>query len=203
MQKLLISLCCLGVLQLTACSSSGKKENAPTTSFLESIPIVYRQDIQQGNIVTQEMVDKLKPGMSKRQVRFVLGTPMLVDVFHLNRWDYPYANTQGWGDTERKHLTLYFRDDRLLRLEGDFRPAPDGAEKMTVKETVVSVPDYVDPDKGIITHAVEAVETIWKDDPVSTSSPGGQAIQEAAEAKQALEKESLQTQDKPTGETAR
>ncbi len=199
MQKLLISLCCLGTLQLTACSSSEERENAPTTTFLERIPIVYRPDIQQGNIITQEAVDKLEPGMSKRQVRFVLGTPMLVDVFHLNRWDYQYANTLGWGDTERKRLTLYFENDSLIRLEGDFRPNPGVVDQTTVKETVVSVPDYEDPDKGILTHAMEAVETIWTDDPVTSTSPGGQAMQEAAEAKQAMEKESvLQTQSTPT-----
>lgn len=200
MQKLLISSCCLFFLQMTACSSGEEKsDNAPTNSFLERIPIVYRQDIQQGNIITQEMVNKLEPGMTKRQVRFVLGTPMLVDAFHLNRWDYQYANTEGWGETERKRLTLYFQNDRLMRLEGDYRPSAQAQDGAATKETVVSVPDYEDPDKGIITQAVEAVENVWKDDPAVDASPGQQAIEKAAAAEQ-QRREDTEQSDPPRPE---
>ena len=126
MQKLLICLACIASLQLVACSSSEQRDNTQKNSFLERIPIVHRPDIQQGNIVTQAMVDQLRPGMSKRQVRFVLGTPMLVDVFHQNRWDYMYTMTEGWGDTKKQRLSLYFEEDRLTRLEGDLRPSQAG-----------------------------------------------------------------------------
>jgi len=165
MQKLLISLACIASLQqLTACSSSEERKNAPTSSFLESIPIVHRPDIQQGNIVTQEMVDQLQPGMSRRQVRFLLGTPMLVDVFHQNRWDYVYTLTEGWGDMEKRRLSLYFEADELLHIEGDMRPKPGGADVVPEKENVVSVPDYDGRDKGFVTSTIEAVEGIWSDD---------------------------------------
>lgn len=159
MQKLLIYLACFASLQLTACSSSEERnKNTPRTTWLETIPIVYRQDIQQGNVVTQEAVDRLEPGMSKRQVRFLLGAPLLVDVFHDNRWDYIYRMTEGWSDTEQQHLILYFEDERLIKLEGDFRPNPEASEANAEKaETVFDVPDWEDPDAGIFSRAARSV----------------------------------------------
>jgi outer membrane protein assembly factor BamE len=174
MQKLLICLPCIASLLLVACSSGEERENAPTSSFLERIPIVYRPDIQQGNIVTQEMVNQLRPGMSKRQVRFLMGTPMLVDVFHGDRWDYVYNMTEGWGETERKRLSLYFQDDQLVRTEGDFRPDPaDSGATVVGKEAVVTVPDNKGTSQGIIKRAVESVSSAWEGDtsyPVQTPS---------------------------------
>jgi outer membrane protein assembly factor BamE len=132
----------IATLALTGCSSSEERNpNTPQSSWLESIPVVYRQDIQQGNIVTQENVNRLEPGMSKRQVRFILGTPMLTDVFHADRWDYLYSMTEGWGDREQKRLTVYFKDDQLISVEGDYRPQPADQQTGPKKETVVSVPD--------------------------------------------------------------
>lgn len=79
----------------------------------------YRINVQQGNALTQEMVAKLKPGMTRSQVRFVLGTPMVQDAFHANRWDYVYLFTEGHKETKSRRLTVIFEDDKLLRLEGD------------------------------------------------------------------------------------
>ena len=59
---------------------------------------IYKLDVQQGNVVTQEAVNQLKPGMNKRQVRYIMGSPLLVDVFHQTRWDYVYTNQPGGGD---------------------------------------------------------------------------------------------------------
>ncbi len=162
MRKPLIFLLSIASLQIAGCSSSKEQDNAPNESFLERIPIVHRQDIQQGNIVTQEMNNRLQPGMSKSQDRFVMGTPMLVDAFHQNRWDYPYEMTRGWGETERKRLTLIFEADQLVRMEGDYHPQPEGEAEVVDKETVVSVPDYVDPDEGIFSK--DTVSSVWKDD---------------------------------------
>jgi outer membrane protein assembly factor BamE len=83
----------------------------------------YRMDIQQGNYVTQDMVTKLKPGMSKAQVRFALGTPLVVDPFHTDRWDYVYFLEKRGKVAEHRRLIVLFQDDRLLRLEGDITPA--------------------------------------------------------------------------------
>lgn len=87
----------------------------------------YRINVQQGNALTQEMVAKLKPGMTRSQVRFVLGTPMVQDPFHAQRWDYVYFFTEGHKPTRSRRLTVVFEDDKLLRLEGDVVGRPGGA----------------------------------------------------------------------------
>lgn len=80
----------------------------------------YRMDVQQGNVISQEMVDQLKPGMTKAQVRFVLGTPLITDPFHPDRWDYFYSFRHGReGVPETRRLTVIFRNDTLVRVEGD------------------------------------------------------------------------------------
>jgi outer membrane protein assembly factor BamE len=79
----------------------------------------YKIDIQQGNFVTQEMAAQLKAGMSKEQVRFVLGTPLLADVFHADRWDYVYWRGRPGVPREQKKLTVFFEDGKLMRLDGD------------------------------------------------------------------------------------
>ena len=82
-------------------------------------PGVYKIDVEQGNIVTQEMVDQLKPGMSRRQVRFILGTPLLEDPFNKSRWDYPYVKRNGLKVLSESRLMVYFDGDSLVRYEGD------------------------------------------------------------------------------------
>ena len=122
------------------------------------LSLMYRPDIQQGNVVDQDMVNQLKPGMSKRQVTYLLGSPMLIDSFHQNRWDYTYTLKENRKDMEQRDLTLYFEDDQLVRIEGDFRPLPvDQLEVANRKETVVDVPDYEPEGKGIVTRTLEAV----------------------------------------------
>lgn len=83
----------------------------------------YRIDIQQGNYVTQEMVSQLKPGMSKEQVRFILGTPLLTDIFHGERWDYVYWLDRRGHPRERRRLAVFFQDGKLARVDGDVVPA--------------------------------------------------------------------------------
>jgi outer membrane protein assembly factor BamE len=81
---------------------------------------VYRVDVPQGNVVTQEMLDLLKPGMTPNQVRFVLGTPLVTDPFHKERWDYFYSLRKGNAQTaEMRRVTVYFKNDQLARIEGD------------------------------------------------------------------------------------
>lgn len=78
--------------------------------------ILYRQDVQQGNIVTQEALSQLYPGMSAQQVRYILGNPVLSHSFDVNRWDYIYTFRTGACPTEVKRLTLYFENDQLVRI---------------------------------------------------------------------------------------
>ena len=82
----------------------------------------YRPDIQQGNFISREMVAQLKEGMTREQVRFVLGTPLLTDVFHNERWDYPFRMAKGNGEMTASRLTLTFVDDKLARIEGGDLP---------------------------------------------------------------------------------
>lgn len=82
----------------------------------------YQPDIVQGNIVTEAQLEKLAVGMNKRQVTFLLGTPMLKDPFHADRWDYYYGFTPGGGTTEAFLLTLYFDGDVLQRYESRGTP---------------------------------------------------------------------------------
>ena len=85
--------------------------------------VPHRIDMQQGNYVDQEMVAKLKPDMTRSQVRFVLGTPLVTDPFHPDRWDYVYMTGKA-GDVKRKRrVTVVFNGDKLVRIEGDVVPA--------------------------------------------------------------------------------
>jgi outer membrane protein assembly factor BamE len=102
-------------------------------SYVPTIPGLtpYRMEIQQGNYVSQEMVSRLEKGMSKDQVRAILGTPLITDIFHADRWDYVYWREPAGGPREQRRLAVYFEDGRLARLDGDVVPA--GAAKEEAK----------------------------------------------------------------------
>lgn len=97
------------VLALTACGST-------------EWGFPYRPNIQQGNWITAEQVARLEPGMSREQVRFLLGTPTLQDIFRSDRWDYPYYSKPGYGDAEQRRFSVWFEGDTLVRWEGDTQP---------------------------------------------------------------------------------
>ena len=109
------------------------------TTIATHFPGVYAIDIQQGNIINQEMVDQLRPNMTKRQVLYVMGTPMLVDVFHKQRWDYIYSDQPGGDDRVQKRITLFFNGDELANIQGDFRPSSQPVVQVS-KEQTVEVP---------------------------------------------------------------
>lgn len=115
MQRLLTTLSLCASLILTGCS-------------VPKLPGQYIIDIQQGNVLSQEAVAKLKHGMTKSQVRFALGTPLLVDVFHQDRWDYVYSIQRGGKERQQRHLSLFFEDDKLTRIEGDVQAAAAAGE---------------------------------------------------------------------------
>jgi outer membrane protein assembly factor BamE len=85
-------------------------------------PWVYKLSIDQGNIITQEMVDKLEPGMTRSQVQFVMGSPLIADSFHENRWDYIYTLLDPKGKRTEQRLTVFFTDDKLSSLSGSIVP---------------------------------------------------------------------------------
>lgn len=118
----------LAAVALNACSTA-----------LSHLPGVYSLEIQQGNIVTQEMVDQLRPGMNKRQVLYIMGSPMLLDPFHQNRWDYIYSVQPSGEDRLQKQVSLYFEGDQIVGIQGDFRPGTAPPLKVS-PETTVDVP---------------------------------------------------------------
>ncbi len=96
---------------LAACSN--------TTEHITSYLAPYRIDVRQGNMVTQEMVSQLKPGLSREQVRFILGSPLVTDMFHSERWDYVYRFQPGRGEAQQRVLTVFFQDNKLTRVAGN------------------------------------------------------------------------------------
>jgi outer membrane protein assembly factor BamE len=83
----------------------------------------YRMEIQQGNYISQEMVAQLKPGMTREQVRYILGTPLVTDIFHGERWDYVYTRDRQGRPYEERKISVIFENGKLARIEGDVVPA--------------------------------------------------------------------------------
>jgi outer membrane protein assembly factor BamE len=114
------ALLVVAVSLLAGCASSGF--TLPKIPGIEA----HRMEIQQGNYVTQEMIAKLQPGMTRDQVRFVLGTPLVADAFHANRWDYMFRRQRANSkEIEQRRIVIFFDDGRLSRIEGDVTPAAD------------------------------------------------------------------------------
>lgn len=104
-------------LLLAACSSMPDVATSITP---------YRVDVRQGNFVSQEMVGQLKPGMTREQVRFILGTPLVADLFHADRWDYVYRFQPGRGEVQQRRLAVFFEQGKLARVAGDVVGADAG-----------------------------------------------------------------------------
>jgi outer membrane protein assembly factor BamE len=164
MQKtklLLTSLTFTGLIALAGCSFPG----------------VYKIDIQQGNVVTQDMIDQLRPGMTRRQVRFIMGNPLLTDTFHSNRWDYLYSIQPGGGKRQQERVSVVFDDnDQLVGLSGDFMPGvsrdeeilgEDGSSVTPAKPQVEDAPPAPGSLLEQIQREVDSVETV----PVPTPDP--------------------------------
>ena len=99
---------CKGILWLCLCLSLN-------ACFIKP----YRFDMYQGNAISSDKIAEIQPGMSQEQVRYVLGTPMLHDVFHTERWDYIYLEKPGRGEETRRHLAIYFEDGKVQRVTHD------------------------------------------------------------------------------------
>jgi len=154
-------------------------------------PGVYKIDIQQGNVVTQDMIDELRPGMSKAQVRYIMGNPLITDTFHARRWDYLYSLQTGSGEKSQKRMSLYFNDsDQLIAVSGDFRLKPGktrdeailGAEAETASKPTVTA----DVNEPIAPAAQEEPQTAY-------TSPPPEAVSEAAEAETEEKTETVET----------
>ena len=114
-------LCALStVLALTACSSlGGSQQGMPS---IGSMVTPYKIDIQQGNVVTREQAQALQPGMSRLQVRDILGSPLLTSVFHADRWDYVFTFKRQGQPPQQRKLVVFFKGEVMERFEGDELP---------------------------------------------------------------------------------
>lgn len=116
-----------------------------------NMPLLYKIDIQQGNVIEQDMLDKLQPGMDKEQVQFIMGTPVIVDPFHSDRWEYIFSYQEGGGVREQRHITLHFNDNKLSHVTGDIEPAKyrrSATDIVTGEDDTVVVPEGSRKKKG-------------------------------------------------------
>jgi outer membrane protein assembly factor BamE len=107
-----------------------------------NLPLLYKIDIQQGNVIEQKMIDKLRPGMTKDQVKFIMGTPVIVDPFHNNRWEYIFSYQKGGEVREQRHITLHFDEDKLTHASGDIdvSSVPRLENQIVTEDEAVIVP---------------------------------------------------------------
>ena len=145
MRKLLILIGVIATLLAAACSRD---------PIVDRLPFVYRIDIQQGNVITQEMVNQLRVGMNRRQVEFILGAPLLVDPFHAERWDYVYMynpGSDGQSEASQQHLTLTFDNDRVASIDGTLLPDPHPDAVPPNRQVTVVVPRQERKQAGVLT----------------------------------------------------
>jgi len=119
-------------LMLTGCGS--------LTDYLPGFLTPYRPDVQQGNVITSDMVEQLRPGMTRDQVRFMLGTALLTDGFHPDRWDYLYYLNPRSGAPQRRNLVIYFKDNRLDHFTSDPMPPESMADNLILGKKVPAQP---------------------------------------------------------------
>lgn len=114
------AICLISLLVVAGCATDASVER-----YVPQIITPYRMPIQQGNFVTQDLVDKLAVGQTREQVRFILGSPLLTDVFHAKRWDYVYRSAVGWNQPEKRRLVVFFDAANLLeRWIAELPPPP-------------------------------------------------------------------------------
>jgi outer membrane protein assembly factor BamE len=159
-------LACLAVFAAGGCAQM-------TQPFDTFIPIVtqfgvYKIDINQGNYISQDMVDKLKVGQTKAQVKTVLGTPLITSAFRDNRWDYVYEFQRNGRVREHRQFTVFFNDDSLARWEGD--EMPQSAQEVNRVAATRSLPeDPYGQDAGILGKILDALKKVW--DPSAAKVP--------------------------------
>ncbi len=143
---------------------------APLDDYLPLITQfgVYKLDINQGNFLSQDMVDKLKVGQTKSQVRLALGTPLIASAFRDNRWDYVYEFRRAGRVREHRQLTIYFQDDLLARWEGS--EMPQSAQDLNRIAATRSLPeDPYGKDAGVMGKVIDFFRKIV--DPAAANVP--------------------------------
>ncbi len=116
---------------------------------------IYKIDVQQGNLITQDLINQVKPHMTKRQVQYILGTPLTVNPFHKNRWDYIFTNQPGDEERTRQQVSLVFKDDQLVVIDGDLKP---GTTPVLVPKKDV---DIIVPKRNIEKTVLEKITSLF------------------------------------------
>jgi outer membrane protein assembly factor BamE len=174
----------------------------------------YRITIQQGNYISQEMVAQLKLGMTREQVRFVLGTPLVQDAFHADRWDYVFYREVPGARREQRNLSVMFEKDRLVRVIGDLVP-PEGAapqptgfapqvkpEAPVAKSAPVAPKPAAEPAKPAAAAEPEPPTQNWRaasDEPEKAAEPAPAAAGEAKKPEEPKAEEKKTEEPKERG----
>jgi len=149
-----LPLCCAFVAALLAGCQR------PDLPDLRNVPFAYRVDVQQGNVITQEMLAQLEPGMDKKKVNFIMGSPAITDTFHADRWDYVYTFQPGHKKARMRRVTLFFEDDKLVRVAGDVKPAAGPIEVDMRQDQSVEVPGQK---RGVLRKMADALPFVGDD----------------------------------------
>ena len=151
----------------------------PCASIAAGCSFIHNIDVQQGNVVTQDMLAQLETGMDKAKVRFVMGTPLVVDAFHQDRWDYVYSYQKGGGHREQRRVTLHFKDDQLAGIDGNVKPASGELAREEHREITVAVPGEVKP--GLISWLKSSIGLEDRVETTNEDRAGEQEKKQAAE----------------------
>jgi outer membrane protein assembly factor BamE len=152
---------------------------ASITHFLPGFLTPYRPDVQQGNVITNEMVEQLRPGMTREQVRFMLGTPLLADAFHKDRWDYLYYLNPRVGSIQRRNLVIYFADNRLDHFQSDAMPPESMADNLILGRK--GKPNVKPKEPAVEPAAAAAAEPAPAEAPTPAAEPAPAAAAPAPE----------------------
>ena len=146
------------------------------TACSPSLPSIkpYKMPIQQGNLVTSKMMMQLKPGMTKTQVRFVMGTPLITDSFHKDQWDYFYQMEKDGAIIEKRRVILMFEKDLLAKVKGDVIPANANVNKNEDRQEIVPIKNN-EPNQNPAQKEKSMLDRLkfWEDDdkPIEKAMP--------------------------------
>ncbi len=125
-------------------------------------PLLHKIDIQQGNVINQEMLNKLAPEMNKKQVKYIMGTPVIIDPFHNERWEYIYSFQEGGKVRKQRHITLHFENGKLAYISGDIEVSniPRRKEEIVTEDNAIIVPESEQEEKGFFSRLFEKINPL-------------------------------------------
>jgi outer membrane protein assembly factor BamE len=165
MRRLRPALAALAFVSLAGCSSM-----QPTTDKVLGVVTPYKMAIMQGNVVTQELAALVKPGMSREQVRDLLGSPLLTSVFHADRWDYVFTLRRQGVEPQKRSVVAWFKDGKLDRLEA---PADLPSEREFVSSVRPPRKDSAEPVLALTDEQKKALPPPVRTESATTAQPQG------------------------------